>query len=200
MEEGDVKPAVLPGLKSVSVRVHFREQDGVETTIIAHSEHTKMKYCFEKFSDLRGLDPYTTRYMLNGKDVDPNDKVKMLELKSSDRIEVFTEDPGTLPAGRKTAGPEGEIPEIVEHVVWVTVRFREQSGEMISFKVKGTTRMKVVFEKFAEMKGIEVDLLRFMLDGDRLHSGVMAKMLDLEEDGHIEVLPYTHGGRENVDL
>jgi small ubiquitin-related modifier len=188
----DVKPAIQPAATSVSIPVRFREQNGVETLITAHSEHTTMKSCIDVFSEYRGVDPFSTYYMLHGKRVDPKDTLKMLEHKSHDRIEVFPDDMGALPAAvMKAEGPEGEM---VEHVVWVTVRFREQSGEVTSFKVKGTTRMKAVFEKFAEMKGIALDSVRFMLDGNRLHSGLAAKMLDLEDDGHIDVMPYLHGG------
>jgi small ubiquitin-related modifier len=149
-----------------------------------------MKSCFDVFSEYRGVDPYSTRYMLNGRHLDPKETVKMLELKINDRIQVL---PGIYEPHPvlKSEGPDGEI---VEHVQWVTVRFREQSGEVTSFKVKGSTRMKAIFESFAEKKGIALDSVRFMLDGNRLHSGLTAKMLDLDEDGHIDVFPYSHGG------
>jgi hypothetical protein len=175
----------------VSIPVRFREQDGVKATINAHSGTTTMKACFDVFSEIRGVDPYFTRYMLNGRQLDPKETVKMLGMKSNDYIEVFPEDNGSFPV-LKMEGPDGEI---VEHVQWVTVRFKEQNGEVTSFTVKDTTRMKAVYQMFADKKGIELDSsLRFYLDGERLHSGIKAKMLDLGEDGHVDVLLHSHGG------
>ena len=63
-----------------------------------------------------------------------------------------------------------------------------QHGEETFFKIKKTTRMEKVFEKYAERKGIQSTSLRFLLDGERIKGDSTPKMLELEDQDQIDCM------------
>jgi small ubiquitin-related modifier len=53
------------------------------------------------------------------------------------------------------------------------------------FKVKKSTKMEKVFATYAGRKGVNVDSLRFLLDGNRIQKEQTAADLDLEDDDQV---------------
>jgi small ubiquitin-related modifier len=77
----------------------------------------------------------------------------------------------------------------------ITLRVREQTGEEMFFKVKKGTKMQKIFSAYADRRGIQVQSLRFMLDGERIQPDNTPKMLELEENDQIDVMLDMVGGR-----
>jgi small ubiquitin-related modifier len=78
----------------------------------------------------------------------------------------------------------------------ITLRVREQTGEEMFFKVKKGTKMQKIFSAYADRRGIQVNSLRFMLDGERIQPDSTPKMLELEENDQIDVMLDMVGGCE----
>eukprot|EP01032_Pedospumella_encystans_P009657 gene9657-11349_t len=81
----------------------------------------------------------------------------------------------------------------------VTLRVKEQTGEEMFFKVKGTTKMQKVFDSYAQRRGVQPNAIRFMLDGQRIRSEDTPKMLELQDDDQIDVVLETVGGGLDED-
>ena len=81
----------------------------------------------------------------------------------------------------------------------VTLRVKDQNGDEMFFKVKGTTNMQKVFDSYAQRKGVQVSALRFMLDGERIQPEDTPKMLELEDDVQIDAVLETIGGGVDED-
>jgi small ubiquitin-related modifier len=64
--------------------------------------------------------------------------------------------------------------------VTMTVRVRDQTGEEMFFKVKKETKMSKIFNAYAERRGMSSNMLRFMLDGERITDDATPKMLEIE--------------------
>jgi small ubiquitin-related modifier len=60
--------------------------------------------------------------------------------------------------------------------------------------VKKGTSMKKVMQAFADRKGVQLDMLRFTIDGVRCNEGDTPKMLELEEGDQIDVMLMQLGG------
>jgi small ubiquitin-related modifier len=71
---------------------------------------------------------------------------------------------------------------------------RDQSGEEMYFKVKKMTKMMKIFEAYAQRRGMTVNDLRFMLDGERIVQDATPKMLEIEDNDQIDVMLETVGG------
>jgi SH3-like domain-containing protein len=82
-------------------------------------------------------------------------------------------------------------------VAQLTLRLREQNGEEMFFKVKGTTKMQKVFDSYTQRKGVAANSVRFMRDGVRIQAADTPKMLELEDSDQIDVMLEATGG--NVD-
>lgn len=70
-----------------------------------------------------------------------------------------------------------------------------QTGEETFFKIKKTTKMQKVFETYATRKGVQVNSLRFLLDGDRITPDQTPKMLELEDQDQIDCVLEQTGGK-----
>lgn len=70
-----------------------------------------------------------------------------------------------------------------------------QTGEETFFKIKKSTKMQKVFETYAQRKGVQVNSLRFMLDGERIDPSQTPKMLELDDQDQIDCLLEQVGGR-----
>ena len=64
------------------------------------------------------------------------------------------------------------------------------------FKVKKTTRMEKVFNTYAQRKGVSMNSLRFLLDGERINADSTPKTLDLEDQDQIDCMLEQQGGRQ----
>lgn len=84
--------------------------------------------------------------------------------------------------------------ENTQPIEQVTLRVKDQAGEELFFKVKPTTRMQKVFESYAQRRGVSLDALRFMVDGEKIHENDSPKTLELEDNDQIDVMLETIGG------
>jgi len=76
----------------------------------------------------------------------------------------------------------------------ITVRVRDQTGEETFFKIKKTTKMSKVFSTYAQRKGVQVNSLRFLLDGERIKDDSTPKTLELEDNDQIDCMLEQVGG------
>ena len=71
---------------------------------------------------------------------------------------------------------------------------KQQTGEETFFKIKKTTKMSKVFETYASRRGVQVNSLRFMLDGERIDPSQTPKMLELDDQDQIDCMLEQMGG------
>lgn len=76
----------------------------------------------------------------------------------------------------------------------ITLKVKDAGGQETIFKVKRSTKMKKVFDAYAARKGINVQSLRFMLDGERVMPDDTPDSLELEEEDQLEVVLFQEGG------
>jgi ubiquitin len=70
----------------------------------------------------------------------------------------------------------------------ITARLKDPyKGTETMFKVKRTTKMSKVFQVYAGRKGVDVNDLRFLLDGERVGPNDTPEDLDLEDTDQIDV-------------
>lgn len=78
----------------------------------------------------------------------------------------------------------------------ITIRIKAQSGEETYFKVKGTTLMGKIFKAYASRQGLDVNTMRFMLDGHRINAEQTPDELELEDQDQIDMqMAQVGGGR-----
>ena len=72
----------------------------------------------------------------------------------------------------------------------MSIRIRDQNGEETMFTVKRTTKMEKVFNAFAGRKGVDVQVLRFLLHGEPLYPGDRdtPESLELEDGDQIDCM------------
>ncbi len=68
---------------------------------------------------------------------------------------------------------------------YLTIRVRDM-GEETMFKLLRTTEMSKVFNTYAAKKGVDVTMLRFMLNGERVCYKATPASLDLEDNDQID--------------
>mmetsp|Transcript_22628 Transcript_22628/g.33082 ORF Transcript_22628/g.33082 Transcript_22628/m.33082 type:complete len:100 (+) Transcript_22628:86-385(+) len=76
----------------------------------------------------------------------------------------------------------------------ITIRVRDQTGEETYFKIKKTTKMDKVFQTYAQRKGVQVNSLRFLLDGERIQGEQTPKQLELDDQDQIDCMLEQMGG------
>eukprot|EP00571_Detonula_confervacea_P004531 CAMPEP_0172327480 /NCGR_PEP_ID=MMETSP1058-20130122/59706_1 /TAXON_ID=83371 /ORGANISM="Detonula confervacea, Strain CCMP 353" /LENGTH=194 /DNA_ID=CAMNT_0013044549 /DNA_START=67 /DNA_END=651 /DNA_ORIENTATION=+ len=81
----------------------------------------------------------------------------------------------------------------------ITIRVKDQTGEETMFKIKKSTRMSKVFGAYAQRKGVELESLRFLLDGERIGPDETPKMLELEDEDQIDCVLAQVGGADGDD-
>ena len=67
-------------------------------------------------------------------------------------------------------------------------------GDETWFKVKTTTKLQKLFDKYALRKGIEVGSLRFLLDGKRLNGDQTPADIDMEDGDQLDCMLEQQGG------
>ena len=70
----------------------------------------------------------------------------------------------------------------------ITIRFKDNEGMEMYFKVKRTTRMEVLFNRYARKRGVDVSSLRFLLDFERIYTNETPNSLELDDGEEIEVM------------
>lgn len=76
----------------------------------------------------------------------------------------------------------------------ITILVKDQGGEETFFKVKKKTKMEKIFLAYAQRKGVQKSLLRFLLDGDRINPEDTPISLELEDMDQIDVVMEQSGG------
>lgn len=76
----------------------------------------------------------------------------------------------------------------------ITIKVRDQAGDVMFFKVKKSTEMKKIFDAYAQRLGVAPKNLKFMLDGERIKETDTPKMLELQDEDQIDVLLEQVGG------
>ena len=76
----------------------------------------------------------------------------------------------------------------------ITIRVKDQTGDETYFKVKKTTKMSKIFSAYAQRKGVPINSLRFLVDGDRVDANETPKSLELEDQDQIDCLLEQTGG------
>eukprot|EP00752_Nemacystus_decipiens_P011301 g10043.t1 len=92
------------------------------------------------------------------------------------------------------AAPKPEGGDDKGDATTITIRVRDQTGEETFFKVKKTTRMEKVFNTYATRKGVQVQALRFLLDGQRVNENDTPTSLELEDQDQIDCMLEQQGG------
>ena len=75
----------------------------------------------------------------------------------------------------------------------ITIKIRCQSGEEMFFKIKRCTPMIKVMQAFASRKGMNVEDLRFTIDGTRLLNDDTPLSMELEDNDQIDVVKVIRG-------
>jgi len=119
------------------------------------------------------------RYYLDG------ERVKFNE---SAGAECFLEQRGGAEDGEDAPKAAADAP--------ITLKVRDQAGEVMFFKVKRNTEMRKIFDAYAQRLGVQAKNLRFTLDGERLKEGDTPKMLELQDEDQIDVFLDQVGGSD----
>eukprot|EP00948_MAST-09A_sp_MAST-9A-sp1_P003915 g3915.t1 len=77
----------------------------------------------------------------------------------------------------------------------LTIKLKNVNGEETFFKVKKTTKMSKIADAYCRKKGLNVQSLRFLLDGDRVDLNETPKTLELDDQDQIDVMQEQLGGR-----
>jgi len=168
---------------TTTVTLRVKDQQGDEMFFKVKKE-TKMQKIMDAYAQRKGINVNSLRFVLDGSRVNAADTPKMLELENDDQIDVLLESVG---------GGEGDDDEVNDNTV--TLRVRQQDGDEMFFKVKKETKMQKIMDAYAQRKGINVNSLRFNMDGNRIQPTDTPKMLELENDDQIDVMLEAIGGR-----
>lgn len=117
------------------------------------------------------------------------ERVSWNSLATYDGCELFAEQVGGMEDEGGDAAPKTEGAPI-------TLKVRDQAGEIMFFKVKKTTEMRKIFDAYGQRLGISAKNLKFLLDGERIKETDTPKMLELSDDDQIDVVLEQVGGSE----
>ncbi len=177
---GDEEEDTPKGDAPITLKV--RDQAG-EVMFFKVKKSTEMRKIFDAYAQRLGVNSRNLKFTLDGERLKDTDTPKMLELTDEDQIDVFLDQVG---GSGEDVKPEDSA---------ITLRVREGTGEETAFKVKKSTKMSKIFETFASRKGLSVNMIRFMYDGQRIKAEDTPKMLEMEDDDQIDVVLQQEGGR-----
>ena len=102
--------------------------------------------------------------------------------------EVWNYSPEAADRNEEENAMESEDAATNEGNIPVTIRIKDQTGEETMFKLRRTTKMEKVFMAYAGRKGVDVNILRFVLDGEPVCYDETPTSLDLDDDDQIDCL------------
>jgi len=82
----------------------------------------------------------------------------------------------------------------------ITLKVRDQAGDVMFFKVKKSTEMRKIFEAYAQRLGVTARNLKFSLDGERIKETDTPKMLELSDEDQVDVFLEQVGGSQQEDV
>lgn len=83
-----------------------------------------------------------------------------------------------------------DLPQWVERL---TRNATQENGE-VHFKVRSSTKFQKVFEAFCQRRGLEVNSVRFLFDGERLRADQSPDDYDMEDGDCIDAMMEQIGG------
>ena len=155
---------------------------GEEPMFFKVKKETKFQKIFEAYASRKGTSVDALRFMFDGEKLNAAETPKMKEMENNDMVDVQLEQVG--------GGEDGEA------TLMLTVK--DQTGDEMSFKVKKETKLGKIFKAYADAKGVDMNSLRFNLDGDRLNAESTPKMLELEDGDQIDVSLDMVGGNSQL--
>ena len=100
--------------------------------------------------------------------------------------------PEEQPQAEQAAAPRSE--DTKPAIESITIRIKDQNGQETFFKVKHTTKMRKIFGAFAGKAGIQLDNVRFLLDGQRIDPESTVASNDLEDQDQVDCVLEQTGG------
>ena len=76
----------------------------------------------------------------------------------------------------------------------ITISVRDQTGENTYFNVSPSTEIGLVKQAFCERKGIAIEKLRFLFDGEGMNPDAMISDFDIKEGGQVDAMLEQRGG------
>ena len=76
------------------------------------------------------------------------------------------------------------------------IGIRNPNGEVTKFKVKNTTKMGKVMAAYASKNNLDINTIKFILDGERVEKDDTPKTLELEEGDSIDHFQEQVGGHD----
>ncbi|XP_022096752.1 small ubiquitin-related modifier 1-B-like [Acanthaster planci] len=77
----------------------------------------------------------------------------------------------------------------------IKIKVRDEMGTEVLFKVKMSTQMRKIKEKYCEKASKNVSNIRFLFDGETISDDTTPKELQMEAEDIIEVVSSQTGGR-----
>lgn len=162
----------------MSVKVTWKSKDIHRFKI---RKHQKMKTIFQFFSDLEGVTEDKLLFMLNDKQIHPDDTPDSLKLTVVDFID------GGITTLNASAAPALALEEeLSDEDVELKILCKDRK-KPLTVKIHKDEKMKVLMIKVAEMLEVPQERLKFMFDGELLNSSDTAVDLELEGGECIEV-------------
>ncbi|XP_049941974.1 uncharacterized protein CG4449 [Schistocerca serialis cubense] len=162
----------------MSVKVMWKSKDIHRFKI---RKHQKMKTIFQFFSDMESVTEDKLLFMLNDKQIHPDDTPGSLKLTVVDFIDGGVT---TLNAPAPTAVTHEE--DLNDEDVELKILCKDRK-KPLTVKIHKDEKMKVLMIKVAEMLEMPQERLKFMFDGELLNSSDTAVDLELEGGECIEV-------------
>lgn len=76
------------------------------------------------------------------------------------------------------------------------IGIKSPHGEVTKFKVKHTTKMSKVMKAFASRNDLDINVIKFIFDGERVGADDTPKTLEMEEGDCIDLFQEQEGGNK----
>jgi len=76
----------------------------------------------------------------------------------------------------------------------LNIKVRDTENGEVHFKVRSSTKFQKVFEAFCQRRGLEVNSVRFLFDGERLRADQSPDDYDMEDGDCIDAMMEQIGG------
>merc|ERR1712159_845224 len=77
----------------------------------------------------------------------------------------------------------------------INIKVRDMDGTEVHFKVRPTTKFSKVFEAYCQRKTLQMNAVRFLVDGERVRAEQMPQDLDMEDGDCVDAMMEQVGGR-----
>ncbi|KAI3405791.2 SUMO2 [Candida oxycetoniae] len=185
------------GARVLILRVTDKDNNNIQVQI---KSDTKMKKVMNAYCRRHGKNPLSTRFLVDGARIQPEDTPDSLGLDNDDIIEASIEQTGG--AGDESEetqeedGVKADAPVKEEYQrERVNIKVRERNQAAVYFKIKPRTPMKKVMEAYCSRVGKDIQSLRFWVDGARVQGTDTPESLGLDNEDCVDVSYQQTGGR-----